>query len=103
MYVADASDGKVYTYNMPDAIDARLATLSLSGLDMSASSTEDAPSTLAYLGEGRDRHDGRGHNRAAPHRYRLRPTRCRRRRRERPPGSNRWAVSTEITVTVTSA
>ena len=33
MYVADESDGKVYTYNMPDAIDARLATLSLSGLD----------------------------------------------------------------------
>ena len=33
MYVADASDGKVYTYNMPDAIDARLATLSLSGVD----------------------------------------------------------------------
>ena len=34
MYVADESDGKVYTYNMPDAIDARLATLSLSGLDI---------------------------------------------------------------------
>ena len=33
MYVADASDGKVYTYNMPDAIDARLATLNLSGVD----------------------------------------------------------------------
>ena len=31
MYVADASDGKVYTYNMPDAIDARLAALTLSG------------------------------------------------------------------------
>ena len=27
MYVADESDGKVYSYNMPDAIDARLATL----------------------------------------------------------------------------
>ncbi len=34
VYVADESDGKVYTYNMPDAIDARLATLSLSGLDI---------------------------------------------------------------------
>ncbi len=34
MYVADASDGKVYTYNMPDAIDARLASLSLSGIDI---------------------------------------------------------------------
>ena len=33
MYVADASDGKVYSYNMPDAIDARLASLSLSGVD----------------------------------------------------------------------
>ena len=33
MYVADESDGKVYTYNMPDAIDARLASLSLSGVD----------------------------------------------------------------------
>ena len=34
MYVVDASDGKVYTYNMPDAIDARLASLSLSGVDI---------------------------------------------------------------------
>ena len=34
MYVADASDGKVYTYNMPDAIDARLSSLSLSGVDI---------------------------------------------------------------------
>ncbi len=33
MYVADASDGKVYSYNMPDAIDARLASLTLSGVD----------------------------------------------------------------------
>ena len=32
MYVADASDGKVYTYNMPDALDARLASLALSGI-----------------------------------------------------------------------
>ena len=32
MYVADASDGKVYSYNMPDAIDARLASLSLSDI-----------------------------------------------------------------------
>ena len=36
MYVADASDGKVYTYNMPDAIDARLASLTLSGVDIGA-------------------------------------------------------------------
>ena len=34
MYVADASDDKVYSYNMPDAIDARLASLSLSGVDI---------------------------------------------------------------------
>ena len=33
MYVADESDARVYTYNMPDAIDARLASLSLSGVD----------------------------------------------------------------------
>ena len=34
MYVADESDDKIYTYNMPAAIDARLATLSLSGVDI---------------------------------------------------------------------
>ena len=34
MYVADASDAKVYTYNMPDALDARLSSLSLSGVDI---------------------------------------------------------------------
>ena len=34
MYVVDASDGKVYTYNMPDAIDARLSSLTLSGVDI---------------------------------------------------------------------
>ena len=33
MYVADESDDKVYTYNMPDAIDARLASLTLGGID----------------------------------------------------------------------
>ena len=33
MYVADESDDKVYSYNMPNAIDARLASLSLSGVD----------------------------------------------------------------------
>ena len=43
MYVADESDGKVYTYNMPDGIDARLASLTLSGVDIgefSSSQTE---------------------------------------------------------------
>ena len=34
MYVADESDNRVYTYNMPDAIDARLASLTLSGVDI---------------------------------------------------------------------
>ena len=33
MYVADASDAKVYSYNMPNAIDARLSSLTLSGVD----------------------------------------------------------------------
>ena len=34
MYVADASDGRVYSYNMPDDLDARLASLTLSGVDI---------------------------------------------------------------------
>ena len=34
MYVADESDARIYTYNMPDAIDARLSSLSLSGVDI---------------------------------------------------------------------
>ena len=34
MYVADDADGRVYTYNMPDAIDARLASLSLSDVEI---------------------------------------------------------------------
>ena len=33
MYVADESDDKVYSYNMPGAIDARLASLTLSGIE----------------------------------------------------------------------
>ena len=33
MYVADESDDRVYSYNMPDAIDARLASLTLSDVD----------------------------------------------------------------------
>ncbi len=33
MYVVDESDDRVYTYNMPDATDAHLASLSLSGVD----------------------------------------------------------------------
>ena len=34
MYVADASDSRVYSYNMPDATDARLASLTLSGVEI---------------------------------------------------------------------
>ena len=34
MYAADESDGRVYTYNMPDAIDAPLGSLTLSGIDI---------------------------------------------------------------------
>ena len=33
MYVADESDDRVYSYNLPGAVDARLASLSLSGVD----------------------------------------------------------------------
>ena len=36
MYVADANDNKVYSYNMPDGIDARLTSLELSGVDFGA-------------------------------------------------------------------
>ena len=34
MYVVDELDGKVYTYNMPDAIDARLASLALEDIEI---------------------------------------------------------------------
>ena len=34
MYVADENDDKVYSYNLPAAIDARLASLTLSGIDI---------------------------------------------------------------------
>ena len=50
MYVADGSDDKVYTYNMPDAIDARLASLSLSGVDIGEFST----SQTEYTGTAAD-------------------------------------------------
>ncbi len=46
MYVADGSDGKVYTYNMPDAIDARLASLDLSGVEIG----QFDPATTDYEG-----------------------------------------------------
>ncbi len=46
MYVADASDGRVYSYNMPDAIDARLASLTLSGVEFG----EFSPDSREYEG-----------------------------------------------------
>ena len=46
MYVADESDDRVYTYNMPDAIDARLASLTLSGIEIG----EFDPGTTDYEG-----------------------------------------------------
>ena len=46
MYVVDESDGKVYSYNMPDAIDARLSSLTLSGVDIG----EFSPGTTGYEG-----------------------------------------------------
>ena len=50
MYVADASDGKVYSYNMPDAIDARLDSLTLSGVDIGEFSSD----TTEYEGVAAD-------------------------------------------------
>ena len=50
MYVADGSDARVYTYNMPDAIDARLASLSLSGVDIG----EFSPNHEEYEGAADD-------------------------------------------------
>ena len=46
MYVADAHDGRVYTYNMPDAIDARLASLVLAGVEFG----EYSPARTEYEG-----------------------------------------------------
>ncbi|MCY4638948.1 MAG: cadherin-like beta sandwich domain-containing protein, partial [Chloroflexi bacterium] len=46
MYVADAHDDRVYSYNMPDAIDARLASLTLAGVDFG----EFSPARTEYEG-----------------------------------------------------
>ena len=51
MYVADESDDRVYSYNMPDAIDARLASLTLSGVDIGEFSS-DRTEYDAVVGEG---------------------------------------------------
>ena len=46
IYVADESDDRVYSYNMPDALDARLASLALSGVEIG----EFAPGETDYEG-----------------------------------------------------
>ncbi len=46
MYVADSSDGKVYSYNMPDGIDARLVSLALSDVEIG----EFSPGQTEYEG-----------------------------------------------------
>ena len=50
MYVVDASDGRVYSYNLPDAIDARLASLTLSGVEFGEF---DSSRTEEYAGSPR--------------------------------------------------
>ena len=53
MYVADASDGRIYSYNVPDAIDARLASLALSGASLALSGVamaEFSPARSEYVG-----------------------------------------------------
>ena len=45
MYVADESDARVYSYNMPNAIDSRLASLTLSGVEIAFD-----PGTPEYRG-----------------------------------------------------
>ena len=62
MYVADESDDRVYSYNMPDAIDARLASLTLSGVD------------IGEFDPGRT--DYEAPSRTASRRRRSRPGRC---------------------------
>ena len=66
MYVADESDDRVYSYNMPDAIDARLASLTLSGVGHRG--VRPRPAGLRGCRRGR-RHgdDGRGRGDAASH------------------------------------
>ena len=53
IFVADEQDDRVYTYNMPDALDARLAALSLSSLSLAEFSpqrTEYRVTAAAALG-----------------------------------------------------
>ena len=50
MYVADENDDRVYSYNMPDAIDARLASLTLGGVEIG----EFDPARTDYTGVALD-------------------------------------------------
>ena len=51
IYVVDALDEKIYSYNMPDGIDARLASLALSGVDIGEFDGR-RPVYAGVLGEG---------------------------------------------------
>ena len=46
MYVVDAADARIYSYNMPDAADARLASLTLTHIDIG----EFSPGRTEYTG-----------------------------------------------------
>ena len=52
MYVADERDARVYSYNMPDAIDASLASLSLSGVDIGGFDRSRRPEYEAVVDDG---------------------------------------------------
>ena len=102
MYVADTSDGKVYSYNMPDAIDARLATLSLSGVDIGEFDPVGRTEYEGTPGEGVTETTVEATTCAIRRdRSRHRPAGCRWQR----PTATRYRCdgTTEITVTVTSA
>ena len=87
MYVADESDGRVYSYNLPDAIDARLASLTLSGVEFGEFSSR----TEEYAGVPRgwrDGDDGRGGGGPAPRERLYRAAGCEPGSRG-PPGGDR--------------
>ena len=65
MYVVDASDGKVYTYNMPDAIDARLAVAVAQRRRHRGVLARTASEYEGAVDDGRHGDDRRGRGRAA--------------------------------------
>ena len=84
IYVVDEQDDQVYSYNIPDAIQARLRALSLSALELGGFPRRSAG--LSGRGASRDRvHDDRGQRHPGRGDGRDRPGR-RRRRRTRTPG-----------------